>query len=202
MPPFDGTQDLRSICVFCGASPDVDGLFMASAREVGGLLASQGRRVVYGGGRLGMMGAIADAAIAGGGEVVGVIPGSLVDKEVAHRGLTELRVVGSMHERKALMAELSDGFIALPGGIGTLEEFFEIWTWGQLGLHRKPFGLLNVGGFFDPLLTFLDQLASRRFVRPEHRGMVQTRSVAIDLLNAMEQYRPFDVWQWLSQADS
>jgi uncharacterized protein (TIGR00730 family) len=148
------------------------------------------------------MGALADAAVAAGGEVVGVIPGALVEKEVAHRGLSELRVVGSMHERKALMADLSDAFIALPGGIGTLEEFFEIWTWGQLGLHHKPFGLLNVGGFYDPLLAFLDQLADRRFLRPEHRDMVHMRSVTSDLLHAMESYRPIDVWQWLSSAES
>jgi hypothetical protein len=194
--------NLRSICVFCGSSPDVDELYMASAREMGRLLASQGLRIVYGGGRLGLMGALADAAVAAGGDIVGVIPGALVDKEVAHRGLSELRVVASMHDRKALMAELADGFVALPGGIGTLEEFFEIWTWGQLGLHHKPFGLLNVGGFYDPLLAFLDQLADRRFLRREHRDMVHMRAVTSDLLYAMANYRPIDVWQWLSSAES
>lgn len=194
--------DLRSICVFCGSSPDVDELYMTSAREMGRLLASQGLRIVYGGGRLGLMGALADAAVAAGGDIVGVIPGALVDKEVAHRGLSELRVVASMHDRKALMADLADGFIALPGGIGTLEEFFEIWTWGQLGLHHKPFGLLNVGGFYDPLLAFLDQLADRRFLRREHRDMVHMRAVTSDLLHAMANYRPIDVWQWLSSAES
>lgn len=194
--------NLRSICVFCGSSPDVDALYLSSAHEVGRLLASMGIRLVYGGGRLGLMGALADAAVAAGGDIIGVIPGALVDKEVAHRGLSELRVVASMHERKALMAELADGFVALPGGIGTLEEFFEIWTWGQLGLHHKPFGLLNVGGFYDPLLAFLDQLAERRFLRPEHRDMVHMRAVTSDLLHAMETYRPIDVWQWLSSAES
>jgi len=194
--------NLRSICVFCGSSPDVDELYLSSAHEVGRLLASMGIRLVYGGGRLGLMGALADAAVAAGGDIIGVIPGALVDKEVAHRGLSELRVVASMHERKALMAELADGFVALPGGIGTLEEFFEIWTWGQLGLHHKPFGLLNVGGFYDPLLAFLDQLAERRFLRPEHRDMVHMRAVTSDLLHAMESYRPIDVWQWLSSAES
>lgn len=193
---------LRSVCVFCGSSPDVDDLYMASAREMGQLLAVSGRRIVYGGGRLGLMGALADSAIAGGGHVIGVIPNALVEKEVAHQDLTDLRVVASMHERKALMADLADGFIALPGGIGTLEEFFEIWTWGQLGLHRKPFGLLNVGGFFDPLLAFLDQIADRRFLRREHRDMVHMRAVACDLLHAMEHYRPIDVWQWLSSPAS
>jgi uncharacterized protein (TIGR00730 family) len=194
--------ELNSLCVFCGSSPGVDLSFLASAKEVGRLLASQGRRLVYGGGRIGLMGAVADAAIAEGGEVIGVIPRSLLDKEVAHLGLSDLRVVASMHERKATMAELSDGFIALPGGIGTLEEFFEIWTWGQLGLHHKPFGLLNVAGFFDPLLAFLDQLADQRFLRPEHRGMLRTRSVAGDLLHEMAEQRPVDVWKWLSEAES
>lgn len=193
---------LQSICVFCGSSPDVDHVYMASARELGQLLAVNGRRIVYGGGRLGLMGALADSAIAGGGYVIGVIPDALVEKEVAHRELSELHVVGSMHERKALMANLADGFIALPGGIGTLEEFFEIWTWGQLGLHRKPFGLLNVGGFFDPLLAFLDQITDRQFLRREHRDMVHTRSIACDLLHTMEHYRPIDVWQWLSSPES
>lgn len=194
--------ELNSICVFCGSSPGVDHGFLAAAEEVGRLLASQGRRLVYGGGRIGLMGAVADAALAEGGEVIGVIPQSLIEKEVAHLGLSDLRVVSSMHERKATMAELSDGFIALPGGIGTLEEFFEIWTWGQLGLHRKPFGLLNVAGFFDPLLAFLDQLADQRFLRPEHRGMLRTRSVAGDLLHEMAEHRPVDVWKWLSEAES
>ena len=193
---------LASVCVFCGSSPGVDPGFVAAAEEVGRLLATQGRRLVYGGGRLGLMGAVADAALAHGGEVIGVIPGALVEKEVAHTGLTELRVVASMHDRKAAMADLADGFLALPGGIGTLEEFFEIWTWGQLGLHHKPFGLLNVAGFFDPLLAFLDQLTEQRFVRAEHRGMLCTRAVAGDLLEEMTAHRPVDVWRWLSKAES
>ena len=193
---------LASVCVFCGSSPGVDHAFVAAAEEVGRLLATQRRRLVYGGGRIGLMGAVADAALAHGGEVIGVIPRALVEKEVAHAGLTELRVVASMHDRKAAMAELADGFVALPGGIGTLEEFFEIWTWGQLGLHHKPFGLLNVAGFFDPLLAFLDQLTDQRFLRAEHRGMLCTRAVAGDLLEEMAAYRPVDVWRWLSQAES
>jgi len=196
MPP------LASVCVFCGSSPGVDHGFMVAAEEVGRLLATQGRRLVYGGGRIGLMGAVADAALAHGGEVIGVIPRALVEKEVAHMGLTELRVVASMHDRKATMAELADGFLALPGGIGTLEEFFEIWTWAQLGLHHKPFGLLNAAGFFDPLLAFLDQLTDQRFLRAEHRGMLCTRAVPGDLLEEMAAYRPVDVWRWLSQAES
>jgi uncharacterized protein (TIGR00730 family) len=193
---------LASVCVFCGSSPGVDHAFAAAAEEVGRLLATQGRRLVYGGGRIGLMGTVADSALAHGGEVIGVIPRALAEKEVAHSGLSELRVVASMHERKAAMAELADGFIALPGGIGTLEEFFEVWTWGQLGLHHKPFGLLNVAGFFDPLLAFLDRLTDQRFLRPEHRGMLCTRSVAGDLLQEMTDYRPIDVWRWLSKAES
>lgn len=193
---------LASVCVFCGSSPGVDRAFAAAAEEVGRLLAIQGRRLVYGGGRIGLMGTVADAALAHGGEVIGVIPRALAEKEVAHSGLSELRVVASMHERKAAMAELADGFIALPGGIGTLEEFFEVWTWGQLGLHHKPFGLLNVAGFFDPLLAFLDHLTDQRFLRAEHRGMLCTRTVPGDLLQEMADYRPIDVWRWLSQAES
>lgn len=193
---------LHSLCVFCGSSPDVDDVYFTAAREVGRVIASQGRRLVYGGGRIGLMGALADAATAAGGEVIGVIPRSLLDKEVGHQGLSRLHVVASMHDRKALMAELSDGFIALPGGIGTLEEFFEIWTWAQLGLHHKPFGLLNVAGFFDPLLAFLDELADRRFLRPEHRGMLHTRPITGDLIRAMTEHQPIDVWKWLSEAES
>lgn len=193
---------LRSLCVFCGSSPSVADAFFASARDVGGVLANQGIRLVYGGGRIGLMGALADAALEAGGQVVGVIPRPLLAKEVGHEGLSELHVVTSMHERKAMMAELSDGFIALPGGIGTLEEFFEIWTWAQLGLHQKPFGLLNVAGFFDPLLAFVDQLTANRFLRPEHRGMLCTRSVPHDLIQAMADHRPIDVWEWLTSAES
>ena len=193
---------LNSLCVFCGSSPGVDHGFLAAAEEVGRLLAHQGRRLVYGGGRIGLMGAVADAALAHGGEVIGVIPRSLLEKEVAHLGLSDLRVVASMHERKATMAELADGFIAQPGGIGTLEAFFEIWTWGQLGIHHKPFGLLNVAGFFDPLLAFLDRLADQRFLRAEHRGMLRARSVAGDLLHELAEDRPVDVWKWLSEAES
>jgi uncharacterized protein (TIGR00730 family) len=145
------------------------------------------------------MGAVADGALAAGGRVIGVIPQSLVDKELAHGGLTELRIVGSMHERKALMADLSDGFLGLPGGIGTLEEFFETWTWAQLGLHAKPFGLLNVAGFFGPLLAFLDQLVDQRFVRPEHRAMLLVHSDAGMLLSEMAAHRPANVPKWIDR---
>ncbi len=148
------------------------------------------------------MGAVADATLGAGGRVIGVIPQALVDKEVAHLGLSDLRVVGSMHERKALMADLSDGFLALPGGIGTMEEFFEVWTWGQLGLHAKPYGVLNVGGFFDPLLAFLDRLVEQRFVRPEHRAMLLVGVDPNGLLEDMAVHRPAYPPKWIDRGSS
>src|SRR5687768_3375935 len=147
---------LQRICVFCGSSTGSNPAYRHVADGLGRAIARSGRRLVYGGGNVGLMGVVADAALADGGEVTGVIPRHLVEREVAHAGLSELRVVDSMHQRKQSMADLSDAFIVLPGGLGTLEEFFEVWTWGQLGLHRKPYGLLNVAAYFDPLLTFLD----------------------------------------------
>lgn len=162
---------MKRICLFCGSSPRVQNGYLDLARNFGGLLAALGIELVYGGGSTGLMGAAANAALEAGGQVIGVIPGSLARKEVLHEGLTDLRIVGSMHERKALMADLSDGFAALPGGLGTLDEWFEIWTWAQLGFHRKPIGLLNFRGFFDPLLAQLDRMVEDGFVRPEHRAM-------------------------------
>ena len=162
---------MKRICLFCGSSTRVGTRYLDLARNFGGLLAARGIELVYGGGSIGLMGAAADAVLEAGGRVIGVIPKALARKEVLHEGLTDLRIVGSMHERKALMADLSDGFAALPGGLGTLDEWFEIWTWAQLGIHDKPIGLLNFEGFFDPLLTFLDQLVAEGFVRPEHRAM-------------------------------
>lgn len=157
-------------------------------------------RVVYGGGHVGLMGAVADAALAAGGSVVGVIPQHMVDREVAHLGLTELRVVRSMHERKAMMAELSDGFLALPGGLGTLEELFEVWTWGQLGLHRKPYGLLDVAGFFQPLLAFLDHQVAERFVRPEHRAMLVVETDPGRLVQRMAAHPPAPLAKWIDRS--
>jgi uncharacterized protein (TIGR00730 family) len=148
------------------------------------------------------MGSVADAALAAGGHVVGVIPQSLVEKEVAHLGLSQLRVVTSMHQRKALMAELSDGFLVLPGGIGTLEEYFEVWTWAQLGMHGKPIGLLNVSGFFDPLLRFLDQLVEQRFVRPEHRELLLVSEEASDLVARMAAHRALHLPKWINAETS
>jgi uncharacterized protein (TIGR00730 family) len=193
---------LRSVCVFCGSSPGADPAYATAAAEVGRLLAATDRTLVFGGGCVGLMGVLADAALAAGGRVIGVIPQALLDKELAHQGLTELRVVRSMHERKALMAELSDAFVALPGGIGTLEEFFEVWTWGQLGLHAKPYGLLDVNGFFGPLLTFLDRLVEQRFVRAEHRALLRVASDANVLLAEMAEQRPPYLPKWIDTRQS
>lgn len=190
---------LRRLAVFCAASPGADPRYEAAAREVGAALARAGRGLVYGGGRTGLMGALADGALAAGGEVVGVMPRHLVDREVAHTGLSRLEVVHSMHERKARMADLADGFIALPGGLGTLEEFTEIWTWGQLGLHEKPYGLLNVAGYYDPLLAFLDHAVGERFVRPEHRAMVHVAHEVEALVAVMEAARPVSLPKWLDR---
>lgn len=191
---------MQSVCVYCGANVGADPAYAAAAAEVGRLLASSGRVLVYGGGRIGLMGVLADAALAAGGRVVGVIPQALQDKELAHGGLTELHVVTSMHERKALMADLADGFLALPGGIGTLEEFFEVWTWGQLGLHAKPYGLLDVAGFYAPLIAFVDRLVAAGFVRAEHRRMLLASPDVAGLLAAMEAHRPRYLPKWIDRA--
>lgn len=167
---------IRSLCVFCGSSVGSKPAFIGAAIALGKVMAEHKIRLVYGGGRVGLMGALADSVLNSGGEVIGVIPKHLVAREVAHQGLNDLRIVESMHERKALMAELSDAFVALPGGLGTLEEFFEVWTWGQLGLHRKPYALFNVAGFYDPLVQFIDQLVDLKFVKPEHRKMLIVES--------------------------
>ena len=164
--------ELRSICVFCGASPGHDPAYADAATRVGEELARRGIGLVYGGGRLGLMGVVADAALAAGGQVTGVIPRGLVDRELAHPGLTELRVVSTLHERKAVMADLSDAFIALPGGLGTLEELAEVLSWAQLGLHAKPIGALDVGGFWSPLVGHLDHAAGEGFVSEAHRGLL------------------------------
>jgi len=163
---------MQTVCVFCGASPGADPAFLQVATALGEALAATGRALVYGGAKVGLMGALADSVLAGGGQAIGVLPRSLVEREVAHDGLTELHVVSSMHERKTMMAGLADAFVMMPGGLGTLEEFFEVWTWAQLGLHRKPLGIFGSRAFFSPLLAYLDHLVSQGFVRPEHRRMV------------------------------
>jgi hypothetical protein len=163
---------LKRICVFCGSSSGVHPVYAQAAQAVGRLLWRRGIELVYGGGNVGLMGMLADACLAEGGRVIGVIPQALVDKEVAHLGLTELRVVSSMHERKAIMADLSDAFVALPGGYGTWEELFEMLTWSQLGIHQKPCGILNVNGYYDPLLELADKAVSEGFLREVNRDLL------------------------------
>ena len=171
---------------------------MEAARSFGRMLCERGIGVVYGGSSVGLMAALADTMLDDLGDIIGVIPRMLVEREVANKALNDLRVVESMHERKAMMAELADGFVALPGGIGTLEEFFEIWTWGQLGMHQKPCGLLNVAGYFDPLLSFLDRAVEEKFVREVHRAMVIVESDPRVLLARFEAYEPPRVVKWIN----
>lgn len=189
-------RGVKSICVFCGSNPGRTPTYVGAAENLGRLLASEGITVVYGGAGVGTMGALARAARDAGGRVIGVIPRHLVEVELAPEYLDELHRVETMHERKALMAELSDGFIALPGGLGTLEEFAEIATWSQLGLHTKPTGLLNVGGFYDHLLAFLDHAVAEQFLRPEHRELVLAEHSAGDLLGAMRNWRAPGTPKW------
>jgi len=193
---------LRRVCVFCGSSTGRNSSYRRLADQLGRTLAARGLGLVYGGGRVGLMGAVADGALAAGGEVIGVIPQALIDREIGHRGLTELRVVDSMHERKALMTELADGFIALPGGIGTLEELFEVWTWAQLGLHSKPCGLLDSDGFFGPLVGFLDHLVVTGFVQPQYRAMLHTAESPEELLAAFATYQAPLVARWVGPAET
>jgi uncharacterized protein (TIGR00730 family) len=187
---------LRSICVFCGASAGTNPAYRQAAIELGRHLGENGIRLIFGGGAVGLMGIVADAALAAGGEVVGIIPQSLQDSEIGHPGLTRLEVVPGMHARKARMAELSDAFIALPGGLGTLEELFEVWTWGQLGYHAKPLGLLEVEGFYSKLSGFLDHLVAEGFVRAEHRQMLQMGKSPSELLDALRNWQPTVVAKW------
>lgn len=176
---------LRRVCVFCGSKHGARPEYTQAARASGTALVAAGIDLVYGGGRIGLMGEVADAVLEAGGHVIGVIPHHMSDREIAHHGVTDLRVVGSMHERKALMYELSDGFIALPGGLGTLEELFEITTWSQLGLHTKPAGLLDVDGFYAPLVRFLDQLVTEGFVADRHRRLLQVAGTPAELLEKL-----------------
>src|SRR5579872_37579 len=187
---------MQRVLVFCGSSPGRRPVYVEQARALGEALAERGLGLVYGGASVGLMGAVADAALEGGGEVIGVIPARLVQAEVAHAGLTDLRVVDTMHERKALMSELSDAVIALPGGTGTLDELFELFTWSQLGLHRMPIGLLDVADYWQPLLAFLDHAVTERFLRAEHRGTLLVETDAGTLLDrlASYQHRTQDKW--------
>ena len=181
---------LQRLCVYCGSHAGSRPAYLEAARATGTALARRGVELVYGGGRIGLMGAVADAALAAGGNVIGVIPKALVTREIAHLDLKDLRVVATMHERKALMAELADAFVALPGGFGTLEEFCEVLTWAQLGLHRKPCGLLNTDGFYDSLLAFLDHAAAEQFIRAQHRRMLVVENDPERLLDLLANARP------------
>ncbi|MEM9622995.1 MAG: TIGR00730 family Rossman fold protein [Pseudomonadota bacterium] len=176
-----------NICVFTGSSIGADPAYRAAAEALGREMAARGIGLVYGGASVGLMGAVADAALAAGGAVTGILPQAIADREIAHPGLTQLEIVPSMHARKARMNELSQGFIALPGGIGTLEETFEVWTWAQLGIHTKALGLLNVAGFYDGLEVFLDHLVTQSFVRPVHRGMLLSTTDPAQLLDQIVQ---------------
>jgi uncharacterized protein (TIGR00730 family) len=193
---------MNRICVFAGSNAGADAQYRLAARDLGLALVRRQAGLVYGGARVGLMGALADAVLGAGGHVTGVIPESLVAREVAHQGLSELLMVASMHERKAAMNSLADGFIALPGGWGTLEEFFEVLTWAQLGLHRKPCGLLNVNGFFDRLLSFLDHAVNERFVRAENHAMVLVANTADELLQRLDNYVPPGVEKWIGEAET
>ncbi|EKT4522471.1 TIGR00730 family Rossman fold protein [Pseudomonas putida] len=179
---------VRSVCVFCGASTGANPAYREAAVALGQAIAKRGLTLVYGGSAVGLMGAVADAAMAAGGDVIGVMPQSLINAEIGHKGLPRLEVVDGMHARKARMAELSDAFIALPGGLGTLEELFEVWTWGQLGYHAKPLGLLDVNGFYEKLGGFLDHIVEEGFVRPQHRAMLLLGRQPNELLDAMGEF--------------
>lgn len=193
---------MQRICVFCASSPGARPGYVAAAQQFGQTLARREIGLVYGGGRVGLMGAIADAVLQAGGDVIGVMPEALIAREIGHRGLSDLRVVGSMHERKALMAELADAFVALPGGFGTFEEFCEVLTWGQLGLHQKPCGILNTRGYYDPLLSMFDHAVAERFVRPDHRSLVIVGDTPEQLLDLLDQYQPVVVPKWIDRSDT
>jgi uncharacterized protein (TIGR00730 family) len=190
---------MTSICVYCGSSPGKDPVFLQSARDVGTLLAKHHHTLVYGGGNVGLMGAVADAALAAGGNVVGVIPDHLANKELAHKGLTKLHVVASMHERKHLMASLADGFLALPGGVGTLEEIIEVFVWMQLGLHAKPCALLNINSYYDPLVTFLTQMTDARFLRAEQLSQLIVAKEPAEALKRLISFKPTVVEKWMDR---
>lgn len=187
---------MRRICVFCGSNAGARSEYAEAVRALAAVLVERKLGIVYGGGNVGLMGVLADAALGRGGEVIGVIPQKLVDKEVAHRGVTELRIVETMHERKALMNDLSDAFIALPGGFGTLDEFFEVLTWSQLGFHGKPCALLNVAGYYDRMLAMLDHAVTERFLRPAHRELVIADTDPLRLLQRLCAFSPAPKGKW------
>lgn len=193
---------IHRVCVFCGSNTGSDPAYAEAARNLGRVLARDGIALVYGGGSVGLMGEVADAVLAAGGEVIGVIPHALWAREVGHRGLTDLRIVETMHERKAMMADLSDAFIALPGGLGTMEEIFEIWTWSQLGLHAKPVGFLDVNGFYTPLMQFLDRAVRERFLKEAHRSIAMIDADPERLLRRFDAWRPPRVEKWITREET
>ncbi len=193
---------MKYLCVFCGSSKGGPSVYAESARRFGQVLAERGLGLVYGGGHIGLMGILADAVMQAGGSVVGVIPRSMVESELAHRRLTELHVVETMHQRKALMADRADGFAALPGGFGTADELFEVLTWRQLRLHNKPIGLLNVSGFFDALLAWIDRTVADGYLRPEHRRLIHAAADSDHLLNSLLCEQPTDQSpKWIQESD-
>lgn len=181
---------MKRLAIYCGSATPADPLYLKAARDVGRTLAERGIGVVYGGGRLGLMGAVADAALAAGGEVIGIIPQALVDAEVAHRDLTELHVVPGMHERKKAFTDLADGFVTIPGGTGTMDELWEALSWAQLGYHADPVGLLNTAGYYDPLIQFWDRMGEVGFLRPQHRDLLIVADTLDVLLERMAAHRP------------
>ncbi|MEO8384228.1 MAG: TIGR00730 family Rossman fold protein [Betaproteobacteria bacterium] len=193
-------KKIKSICLFCGSSPGADPAFKLAAAELGTTLAHKNIRLIYGGGHVGLMGVAADACLSSGGEVVGVIPRKLMEKEVGHAGLTQMHVVETMHERKALMTQLCDGFIALPGGYGTLDELFEALTWQQLAYHLLPVGVLNVSGYFDHLVQFLDHARDQRLLRDAHRDSLIVDTSMVSLLARMQSFVPPNNEKWLDRA--
>ncbi|MGB0580410.1 MAG: TIGR00730 family Rossman fold protein [Limisphaerales bacterium] len=190
---------MKRICVYCGSNHGADPGFTRVTKELGTLLADEGIGLVYGAGNVGLMGEVADAVLAGGGEVIGAMPGVLKDKEVTHLGLTEVVYVDSMHERKQFMADRADGFIALPGGIGTLEELIEVFTWLQLGIHTKPIGVLNIAGYYDKLLKFLDHMVTEKLLRQEQRDMLLVDEAPAGLLQQMRAFKPTEVEKWFGR---
>ncbi|HKG23831.1 MAG TPA: TIGR00730 family Rossman fold protein [Blastocatellia bacterium] len=193
---------MKRICVFCGSSSGTSPAYLQTATRLGEIIAARGIGLVYGGARCGLMGAVANAAIENGGEVIGVIPEALIEKEIAHVGVSDLRIVGSMHERKMLMSDLADAFIAMPGGMGTVEEFCEILTWAQLGLHKKPCGLLNVEDYYHHLISFLDHAVAERFVKPEHRSLLVIDEEPQRLIERLESYEMPAVSKWIDRQDT
>ena len=196
------TTTLQRVCVYCASNDGARPEYLASARQIGTLLAQRGMAVVYGGGRVGLMGALADAALGAGGEVIGVMPHALVQREVAHHGLTALHVVDSMHERKALLAEMADAFVALPGGLGTLEEFFETWTWAQLGVHQKPVGLLDVADYWRPLVTMLEHVEAEGFMRGTPREWLVIDTEPTSLLDRLATFQPPRMRRWMRMGET